>query len=46
MKKDNKNIRMDPLKPTINGSLAHLAYGHLAFRAWRKLKTSENKKNE
>ncbi|GEQ86942.1 hypothetical protein ULMS_24500 [Patiriisocius marinistellae] len=33
---------LDPLRPTINSSLAHLAYGHLSFVAWRELKKKSN----
>jgi len=41
MIKKNQKLSLDPLKPNLDSSLAHLAYGHLAFSAWRKLKKSK-----
>jgi len=46
MKKKYRNINLNPLKPEKYSSLYHLAYGHLAFRAWRKLKINASKKHE
>ena len=38
------NKLMDPLKPNLDSSLAHLAYGYNAFRAWREMKNGSNEK--
>ena len=51
MKKNNLNKdkvykSLDPLKPTFNSSLGHLAYGYSAFIAWRKLKKEKSQNEE
>jgi hypothetical protein len=43
MQKINKKLNLNPLQPTKNSSLGHLAYGYLAFRAWRKIVQLESK---
>ena len=45
-KNSGKMKKLNPLHPPLNSSLGHLAYGHLAFTAWRKLKREKMNKNE
>lgn len=42
----DKMKKLNPLKPPLSSSLGHLAYGHLAFMSWRKLKREKMNKNE
>jgi hypothetical protein len=45
MKKNSKgNIVFDPTQVPLESSLGHLAYGDLAFKAWRKLKIESRQK--
>ena len=39
-----KVIKIDLLNVPLSSSLGHLAYGDLAFTAWRELKKKQNKK--
>ena len=43
MKQNKFNI--DFSKMSINSSLGYLAYGDLAFKAWREIKKANNLKN-
>ena len=46
MSKNKIAIKRDFSGMPLSSSLAHLAYGHIAFLAWRKKKIEHNKKNE
>ena len=39
-----KVIKMDMSKIPLNSSLGHLAYGDIAFTAWREIKKENNLK--
>ncbi|WP_432412875.1 hypothetical protein [Rasiella sp. SM2506] len=41
-----KKSKIDFSNMPISSSLGHLAYGDLAFTAWRKIKFEKNSKNE
>lgn len=45
-KKNDEKLKMDISQIPVNGSLGLLAYGDIAFTAWRKIKQKSTKNSD